>query len=525
MTRTDPYYRRDLALVHHLGFGFHADACAPGIVSLLEPVRERGGLVVELGCGSGLLTRYLVDAGHRVIATDASPSMLELARGYVPDAHEIRQVLLPDDPIPEADAIVSVGHVLNYLPDASAIDRAFVAIAGALRPGGLLAIDLSLRRSRAASDARHPGRSRFAGTSPLPSHQPARRRGRPRPLRAARRRGRERGRDARQDDRRDDRGGARPPDRRQPEGPRLPGPGGARPAARSARARSSSSPPTRASSLSAAPRSTWPPRAPPSSSRGRSRSTGRPRASASTRSARASSTRRCCAASPCAARCGGGAPAARRRAAARPAGTPAECADVALFLASPASSFVTGRRAAGRRRRSPHSDRRSPRDSTMPCRATAPEYLCIAQQSPCERPMQRRLNATLDGGGHRRRRAGRFTTRPAATIRREGSSRGRVRLRDRVHPGRDGRRLLPHDLARRRGGGQGSASRSSSRRRPSTSPPRRSRSSTPRSPSNPTRSSSPPPTPRRCRRRSSRRPAAASRSSPSTPRPRTRASR
>ena len=55
----DPYYRRDLALIHHLGFGFHADACAPGILELLEPVRERSGLVLEVGCGSGLLTRYL----------------------------------------------------------------------------------------------------------------------------------------------------------------------------------------------------------------------------------------------------------------------------------------------------------------------------------------------------------------------------------------------------------------------------------------------------------------------------------
>jgi SAM-dependent methyltransferase len=137
-----PYYRRDLALVHHRGFGFHADACAPGIMALLEPVRERGGLVVELGCGSGLLTRYLVDAGHRVIATDASPAMLELAHEVVGDAEEIRELVLPDDPIPPADAIVGVGHCLNYLPDAASIDRALVAIAEALRPGGLLAFDV-----------------------------------------------------------------------------------------------------------------------------------------------------------------------------------------------------------------------------------------------------------------------------------------------------------------------------------------------------------------------------------------------
>jgi SAM-dependent methyltransferase len=137
-----PYYRRDLALVHHRGFGFHADACAPGIVKLLEPVRERDGLVVEIGCGSGLLTRYLVDAGHRVVATDASPAMLDLAREVVGDAEDIRSLVLPDDPIPPADAIVGVGHCLNYLPDAAAIDRALVAIAQALLPGGILAIDL-----------------------------------------------------------------------------------------------------------------------------------------------------------------------------------------------------------------------------------------------------------------------------------------------------------------------------------------------------------------------------------------------
>ena len=136
------YYRQDLALVHHRGFGFHADACAPGILERLEPVRERAGLVVEIGCGSGLLTRHLLDAGHRVVATDASPAMLELARDVAADAEDIRQVVLPDDPLPDADAIVSVGHVLNYLSDEPAIRRALASIAEALRPGGVLAIDL-----------------------------------------------------------------------------------------------------------------------------------------------------------------------------------------------------------------------------------------------------------------------------------------------------------------------------------------------------------------------------------------------
>jgi SAM-dependent methyltransferase len=112
---------------------------APGILRLLEPVR--GGQVVEIGCGSGLLTKYLVDAGHHVIATDASPAMIELAREYVPEVR-IEQLRLPGDPVPGADAIVSVGHPLSYLDDEQQIEQALAAIAGALRPGGVLAFDI-----------------------------------------------------------------------------------------------------------------------------------------------------------------------------------------------------------------------------------------------------------------------------------------------------------------------------------------------------------------------------------------------
>ena len=137
---SEPYYRRDLALVHERGYGHHAENCAPGVLALLEPVR--GGLVVEIGCGSGALTRHLLAAGHRVLATDASPAMLDLAREALgPDA-ELARLTLPDDPIPAADAIVGIGHPISYLDSAAGIDRALIAMAGALRPGGVLATDI-----------------------------------------------------------------------------------------------------------------------------------------------------------------------------------------------------------------------------------------------------------------------------------------------------------------------------------------------------------------------------------------------
>ena len=151
------YYSRDLALVHDRGFGQHADRCAPGILELLSPVR--GGLVLELGCGSGALTRHLLAAGHRVIATDASADMLSLARAALGEDVDLRLVTLPGDPLPAADAIVSAGHVISYLPEVAAIEAALVSMAGALRPGGVLAIDIcDLEFSRVRAGIENVGR-------------------------------------------------------------------------------------------------------------------------------------------------------------------------------------------------------------------------------------------------------------------------------------------------------------------------------------------------------------------------------
>ncbi len=142
MTLEEPIYRKDLAYVHDQGYGFHAEICAPGILKLLEPVRQRGGEVLEIGCGSGSLTRHLVRAGHRVIATDASPARLDIARATVPGAQEIRTLVLPDDPVPEVDAVVGIGHALNYLPSIESIHSGLFALAQGLRPGGVFALDL-----------------------------------------------------------------------------------------------------------------------------------------------------------------------------------------------------------------------------------------------------------------------------------------------------------------------------------------------------------------------------------------------
>jgi SAM-dependent methyltransferase len=140
--------------VHAGGFSAYGRDSAPELLAILEPVRAAGGTVLELGAGSGALTRELVAAGLRVIATDSSPAMLTLLRRSVPGALEARRLVLPDNPLPRVDAIVSVGHVLNYLSSEAHLRRALEACARALRPGGVLALDmLDVRYGEARRDA------------------------------------------------------------------------------------------------------------------------------------------------------------------------------------------------------------------------------------------------------------------------------------------------------------------------------------------------------------------------------------
>jgi SAM-dependent methyltransferase len=161
---SDTYYQADLAWVHHAGYSHHIERACSGILHLLrDGGLSAGARVLDVGCGSGLLARKLLDAGFAVHGVDASPAMIELARDYAPGA-DFKVVHLPtgpvtgiDDGLPEADAVVSTGHVLNYLDTRADISRALGQLARAVRPAGVLAIDLMTERYRdkRAIDALH----------------------------------------------------------------------------------------------------------------------------------------------------------------------------------------------------------------------------------------------------------------------------------------------------------------------------------------------------------------------------------
>jgi SAM-dependent methyltransferase len=136
------WYGEDLAYIHDAGHAEFALESAPGILEILAQNGIRDALVVDLGCGSGLLARELVDAGYRVLGIDISEAMVEISRRRVPEA-EFRVGSLFDATLPPCGAVTAISEVLNYLFDeeAGGLTLLFRRVFGALVPGGVFVFD------------------------------------------------------------------------------------------------------------------------------------------------------------------------------------------------------------------------------------------------------------------------------------------------------------------------------------------------------------------------------------------------
>jgi SAM-dependent methyltransferase len=140
------WYKEDLAFIHDVGFSDYALKSAPGILEILQRSQIREGLVVDLGCGSGLWAQKLIQADYQVLGVDISESMIAMARTRVPDA-EFRVESLFKVDIPPCNAVTSIGECLNYLfdpdSDRQTLLQLFHRIYSALTPGGVLIFDIA----------------------------------------------------------------------------------------------------------------------------------------------------------------------------------------------------------------------------------------------------------------------------------------------------------------------------------------------------------------------------------------------
>jgi len=139
------WYREDVAYIHDVGHADFALRAAPAILGALWENGIVDGLVVDLGCGSGIWAGELLRAGHRVLGIDISEDMIEIARQKAPEA-ELRVGSLFAAEIPPCDAVTAVSEVLNYLFDpeneGSGLERLFGRVHESLRPGGVFVFDV-----------------------------------------------------------------------------------------------------------------------------------------------------------------------------------------------------------------------------------------------------------------------------------------------------------------------------------------------------------------------------------------------
>jgi SAM-dependent methyltransferase len=98
--------------------------------------------ILDLGCGTGLLTRELAVDGRRVIGVDPSPTMLAVAR-RPPGADRVQWVEGDSGALgtPEADLVVMTGNVAQIFLDDADWAATLHDIHAALRPSGYLAFE------------------------------------------------------------------------------------------------------------------------------------------------------------------------------------------------------------------------------------------------------------------------------------------------------------------------------------------------------------------------------------------------
>ena len=139
-------YGADLAYIHDVGHGDFARRAAPALLKMFRAAGITRGLVVDLGCGSGIWARELTDAGYDVLGIDQSPEMLRIARRRAPKATFVRASFLHAK-LPECAAVTALGEVFNYLfdesNDAGSLSELFRRVHSALRPGGLFVFDVA----------------------------------------------------------------------------------------------------------------------------------------------------------------------------------------------------------------------------------------------------------------------------------------------------------------------------------------------------------------------------------------------
>lgn len=117
------------------------------LTELLNEYGCRDGLVLELGCGTGSMTRLLAAKGYDMIGLDSSADMLSIARERQAETEDRILYLLQDMTELElygtVSAVVSVCDSMNYVMSYEDLVRVLCLVNNYLDPGGVFIFDLN----------------------------------------------------------------------------------------------------------------------------------------------------------------------------------------------------------------------------------------------------------------------------------------------------------------------------------------------------------------------------------------------
>ena len=116
------------------------------LVRILRRYGVKDGLVLELGCGTGKMTRLLSGAGYDMIGVDISGDMLGIARQAETPASSIlylNQDMREFELYGTVRAVVSVCDSMNYITEKGDLQKVFSLVNNYLDPGGIFVFDLN----------------------------------------------------------------------------------------------------------------------------------------------------------------------------------------------------------------------------------------------------------------------------------------------------------------------------------------------------------------------------------------------
>lgn len=118
---------------------------------MIQTLKEHNvseGLVLELGCGTGKMTRLLSEAGYDMIGVDSSVDMLEIA-AQAADGKKEQTILYLNQDMREFElygtvrAVVSCCDSLNYILEEEELSDVFSLVYNYLDPGGVFIFDIN----------------------------------------------------------------------------------------------------------------------------------------------------------------------------------------------------------------------------------------------------------------------------------------------------------------------------------------------------------------------------------------------